>query len=192
MQEIPQTLLSNSKLKKEDRLIDFIIKVVSKYYDVEDNYFTTKNRKRELVVARQTAMYFIVKYSTATLEKTGNAFGGKDHATVLHGVRTIKNLIDCDKVVKQQINELDNIICHKAKAFNSNLDLDSYFYYVDFNDYNSIRINNTKGIILTGFSDEEVIKIKELLDFNKDIKTRNHLNTGYYILEDKIEHDKEN
>ena len=51
-------------------------------------------RKREYVLARQISMTFSMKYTRKSLAVVGNMHGGRDHATTLHAVRTINNLID--------------------------------------------------------------------------------------------------
>lgn len=181
--QITDGLLSNSKLNVEDRIIDYIIKIVGKYYKLEDSYSETKCRKRELVLARQIAMYFILKYSTATLAKTGSKFGNKDHATVLHAKNTIVNLIETDKIIRNEIKQLESVIKYKTKALGKNINFNHEFYHIDFNDFVSIKIHGNKGVMLSGFSKEEVDRIVKA--FNHVIETREHENTGIYILEER-------
>ena len=182
--DIKKKMLSNSRVIKEDRIIEYIIIIVGKFYKVSNIYTQIKSRKREYVLARQIAMYLISKYSTATLEKIGYQFNGKDHATVLHAKKVVNNLIDTDRNIKAQIKDLDNIIKLNSRAISDNIDINEHFYYIDFNDYTSIKISNNKGMILSGFSDQEIKKIKELF-LLKDIETKDHENTGLYILEEK-------
>ena len=182
--DIKKKMLSNSRLVKEDRIIEYIIAIVGKFYNVSNIYTQIKSRKREYVYARQIAMYLISKYSTATLEKIGAQFAGKDHATVLHAKKVINNLIDTDRNIKAQIKDLENIIKLNSRAISDNIDLNEHFYYIDFNNYTSIKITNNKGLIVSGFSDQEIKKLKQFLEL-KDLETRDHENTGLYILEEK-------
>jgi len=182
--DIKKKMLSNSRLVKEDRIIEYIIAIVGKFYNVSNIYTQIKSRKREYVYARQIAMYLISKYSTATLEKIGAQFAGKDHATVLHAKKVINNLIDTDRNIKAQIKDLENIIKLNSRAISDNIDLNEHFYYIDFNNYISIKITNNKGLIVSGFSDQEIKKLKQFLEL-KDLETRDHKNTGLYILEEK-------
>ena len=59
--------------------------------------FFTSTRKRNVVQARQLSMYFAKKYTKASLNVIGEQCGGKDHATVIHSLKTVANLLDTDK-----------------------------------------------------------------------------------------------
>ncbi len=87
--------------------IDYIQKVVCDYFDLPIELLKSKTRKREVVQARQIAMYFAKKMTKSSLANIGMHCGGKDHATVLHACRTVNNLIDTDKQFRVYIDELD-------------------------------------------------------------------------------------
>jgi chromosomal replication initiator protein len=70
----------------------------------------SKTRKREIVQARQLAMYFSKKLTKASLATIGLHCGNKDHATVLHACRTVANLQETDKQFKSYIDELEKKI----------------------------------------------------------------------------------
>jgi len=72
----------------------------------------TKTRKREIVQARQLAMYFSKKHTKSSLATIGLHCGNKDHATVLHACKTVTNLIETDKQFKGFVNEIDKKIQH--------------------------------------------------------------------------------
>ncbi len=57
----------------------------------------SKTRKREIVEIRQCAMYLIQSHTKMSLNATGAMFSGRDHSTVIHGVRTWQDLIDTSK-----------------------------------------------------------------------------------------------
>jgi chromosomal replication initiator protein len=86
--------------------IDYIQKVVCDYFDMPLELLKSKTRKREVVQARQIAMYFAKSMTKSSLATIGLHSGGKDHATVLHACRTVNNLIDTDKRFKAYIDEL--------------------------------------------------------------------------------------
>jgi chromosomal replication initiator protein len=90
--------------------IDFIQKVVSDYFDLAVDTLKSKTRKREVVQARQIAMYFSKNLTKASLASIGMHCGGKDHATVLHACRTVNNLMDTDKRFKGYIEDLEKRI----------------------------------------------------------------------------------
>lgn len=80
------------KMKKEDIIIDAVIRYCGKN-------ILLKTRKREFSEPRQLAMYFIRLNTKLHSTSIGKLFG-KDHATVLHAVKTISDLINIDKAFK--------------------------------------------------------------------------------------------
>lgn len=90
--------------------IDYIQKVVCDYFDLPMELLKSKTRKREVVQARQIAMYFSKKMTKSSLANIGMHCGGKDHATVLHACKTVNNLIDTDKRFRNYIDELNKKI----------------------------------------------------------------------------------
>ncbi|MBA3971714.1 MAG: chromosomal replication initiator protein DnaA [Bacteroidetes bacterium] len=90
--------------------IDYIQKVVCDYFDLPLELLKSKTRKREVVQARQIAMYFAKSMTKSSLATIGLHCGGKDHATVLHACRTVNNLMDTDKRFKNYIEELNKKI----------------------------------------------------------------------------------
>ena len=102
------TKLSNGhqKLYKVEDIKTLIIR----YFNVEKTDFESKRRYRELVQARQVAMYFCVKYTKDSLSKIGYKIGYKNHATVIHACKTVQNYIDTDRHFRQIIYELENRI----------------------------------------------------------------------------------
>ncbi len=87
--------------------IDYIQKVVCDYFDLPIELLKSKTRKREVVQARQIAMYFAKKMTKSSLASIGAHCGGKDHATVLHACRTVNNLMETDKEFKGYLVDLD-------------------------------------------------------------------------------------
>ncbi len=87
--------------------IDYIQKVVCDYFDMEIDLMKSKTRKREVVQARQIAMYFAKKMTKSSLANIGSHCGGKDHATVLHACRTVNNLSETDKRFRTYLEDLD-------------------------------------------------------------------------------------
>ena len=86
--------------------VDFIQKTVADYFSVPVALLKDKTRKKEIVTARQVAMYFTKEHTNHSLKTIGYHFGGRDHATVIHSVQTVSDLIDSDKKFKDQIAEL--------------------------------------------------------------------------------------
>lgn len=90
--------------------IDYIQKVVCDYFDLPIELLKSKTRKREVVQARQIAMFFAKKMTKSSLANIGMHCGGKDHATVLHACKTVNNLIDTDKRFRGYVADLEKKI----------------------------------------------------------------------------------
>jgi len=93
---------------KRELTIDYISKVVSDYFCIPVDSLFVKTRKREIVQARQIAMYFAKNLTQSSLASIGSQIGGKDHATVLHACRTVTNLKEIDKNFRLSIDEIEN------------------------------------------------------------------------------------
>lgn len=86
--------------------IDDIITQVCKHYNVEDSELHSKSRKREVVQARQVAMFLTKQFTDLSASKIGAFIGKKDHATVLHSIKTIKEQYDVDKTFQEEIEDI--------------------------------------------------------------------------------------
>jgi chromosomal replication initiator protein len=90
--------------------IDYIQKVVSDYFNIPVETINSRTRKREIVQARQLAMYFSKKHTKSSLATIGIHCGDKDHATVLHACRTVNNLLETDKQFKVYVDDIEKKI----------------------------------------------------------------------------------
>ena len=90
--------------------IYYIQKIVCDYFELPLETLKSKTRKREVVQARQLAMYFSKSLTKSSLSAIGAHCGGKDHATVLHACRTVNNLMETDKKFKGYISDLQKRI----------------------------------------------------------------------------------
>ncbi len=95
------------KSTKREISIDYIQKVVCNFYNIPMDLLQSKTRKREIVQARQVAMFFSKSLTKSSLATIGSQIGGKDHATVLHACKTVNNLIETDKRFRQQVDEIE-------------------------------------------------------------------------------------
>lgn len=182
LKSMSESILSNSDVSVNDRIAEYIIYIVPRYLRIDETFHQTKNRKRELVIGRQLAMWLMRRYTSLSLDKIGEYFS-RDHATVLHAKKQIDDLRETDKGIKKQLNDLKNIVTLKSKALVNKVDLDNDFYYIDLNDFVSIRMGSNKAMIVTGFTDQEIEALKWRI--KESFEVRNHTNTGTYILEQK-------
>src|SRR6056297_2629193 len=102
--EMTEKLIKNTK---KEISIDYIQKVVCNYFNIPIEMVQSKTRKREIVQARQVAMFFSKGLTKASLATIGSQIGGKDHATVLHACKTVNNLLETDKRFRIQIDEIE-------------------------------------------------------------------------------------
>ena len=87
--------------------VEDIIEKVCNYYKVDTSTIHTKTRKREVVQMRQVAMYLAKKHTETSSSKIGQIIGKKDHATVLHACKIVKDQVDVDKAFKAEIDEIE-------------------------------------------------------------------------------------
>lgn len=109
--ELTKKTLSNfiTNTRKEIS-IDYIQRVVCDYFKIPIEEVQSKTRKRDIVQARQLAMYFAKKYTKASLASIGSQIGKRDHATVLHACKTVKNLSETDKIFRGYVEDLNRKI----------------------------------------------------------------------------------
>lgn len=84
----------SEKLRKRDILLRQIILDVCEVESWEK--LISKDRKRELVIARQLYCYYAKQVLGSSLKTIGKAVGGRDHTTAIHSIQTIKDLV-CTK-----------------------------------------------------------------------------------------------
>lgn len=95
------------KQSKHEITIDYIQKIVCDYFNMPIDSIQSKTRKREIVQARQIAMFFSKTLTKSSLASIGAQIGNKDHATVLHACKTVNNLIDTDKHFRLDVEEIE-------------------------------------------------------------------------------------
>jgi chromosomal replication initiator protein len=86
--------------------IDLIQRVVAEYYSLDLSEFTAKKRTRAVAFPRQIAMFLCRQLTDFSLPKIGEAFGGRDHTTVIHAHDKIATDIKNDAVLAATVREL--------------------------------------------------------------------------------------
>lgn len=86
--------------------INTIIDTVSQFYGLRNIDLKSKKRTREIAYPRQIAMFLTRDLTDNSLPKIGEAFGGRDHTTVLHAIEKISTLLKEDPSLKSIIEEL--------------------------------------------------------------------------------------
>jgi chromosomal replication initiator protein len=85
---------------------DMIIDITSLYFGITVDDLTGPSRRQPLARSRQISMYLCREHTDLSLPKIGSAFGGRDHTTVLHAVDRVKNLMQEDKQVFDEVTKL--------------------------------------------------------------------------------------
>jgi len=106
--ELTKEIVQNYvKQTKKVYSIDMIQEIVAKYFNVDIEDIQSKSRKREIVQARQFAMYFAKKITNKPYAEIGKSIGNRNHATVLHACKTIDGLKKIDKEFNKFYKDLE-------------------------------------------------------------------------------------
>jgi len=70
-----------------------IQKAVSDYYNIKVNFLLSKKRTKDIVLARQVAIYLSRELTDLSLISIGESFGRRDHTTIIHSYNKIRNKI---------------------------------------------------------------------------------------------------
>ncbi len=92
--------------------IENIQKIVADYYKIRRSDMLSKNRSRTIARPRQIAMTLAKELTNHSLPEIGNAFGGKDHTTVLYATRKINGLKDTDTRIAEDYKNLLRTLSH--------------------------------------------------------------------------------
>ncbi len=111
-QEVVESLLKDI-LQEEARravTIDQIQKRVAEHFDVRLADMTSKRRPANIAFPRQIAMYLARELTRASLNEIGEAFGGRDHGTVLHACKQVKKRMKEQDKIRQTISYIDSAL----------------------------------------------------------------------------------
>lgn len=94
--------------------IDQIQKKVADHFDIRLADMTSKRRPNNIAKPRQIAMYLARVHTKASLHDIGDAFGGRDHGTVLHAHRVVRDQMAKDEKTRQTISFLESALTRNA------------------------------------------------------------------------------
>ena len=103
-------------LKKYNEFVPspaLIIEYICRYYDVDEEQVRGQGRKRDLMEARQTAMYLIRRMTNLSLNDIGREFGDRDHTTVLHSLDQVEKKMRSDPAYAEKVKEITTNINNK-------------------------------------------------------------------------------
>ena len=100
----------------EEVTMDKVQDVVCEYFNITRETLLSKTRKRNIVQARQIAMYLSRNLiGGCSLSTIGMELGGKDHATVLHACNTVSDLMSTDKLFRQYVSDIERMLVPVAR-----------------------------------------------------------------------------
>lgn len=102
---IETTLPANNELT-----IERICDVVCQYYALPIEEINSKSKKQKVSEARQVAMYLARNHTDSPLSTIGTAIGKRDHSTVIHACRTIRNQMDVDTQLSHRIHKIEEML----------------------------------------------------------------------------------
>lgn len=90
--------------------IDDVKQCVCEHFNLKVNQIDSRSRTQQIAYARQVAMYLSSELTDKSHVQIGLCIGNRNHATVIHAIKQIKNMIDVDGATRQDIEELRNIL----------------------------------------------------------------------------------
>ena len=106
--EDARTLLSNVICGAEppEAIAERVITTVAARYGVPPEDIKGTRRSKEIVTARQIAIYVVNHVTNLTLKSTGNIFGGKDHSTILYSIQSVTDQMRKDVSFEHEVDEI--------------------------------------------------------------------------------------
>ena len=96
--------------QKREINAQLIMKTVADYYDISVEDLTRQTRRREYAVPRQYAMYLTRELTDMSLPQIGQAFGGRDHSTVLHACNTVDKNAKTNQSIASVVEDIKNLV----------------------------------------------------------------------------------
>ena len=106
--ETVEQLLQSLIVKNRTRRLDAeaIQRRVAEHYKIPEAKLKARDRTARIAFPRQVAMYLCSELTDMKLVAIGEAFGGRDHGTVIHAKKTIRDRMDVDAEVKRDVEYL--------------------------------------------------------------------------------------
>lgn len=105
IQNVKNLLKTNAKPKRVIAIKD-VVKLISQFYNTDENSIYEKNRKKEVVKPRQVIMYILREDFSISLPTIGEKLGGRDHTTVIHSCEKIREEITRNPMLLEEIGQI--------------------------------------------------------------------------------------
>jgi len=115
-----------SPLAPQQISVQSILDAVCSYYQVKLNDLLSKRRHKSIALPRQVGMALARKYTRYSLEEIGGYFGGRDHTTVMHAIKTIDHRRQDDGTLSQDIARIEELLADRRTHDDHQLDAASH------------------------------------------------------------------
>lgn len=110
-----ETILADMVPPKAQVAPEELLALVARHFDVSVDDLVGSRRLKNLVLARQVAMYLLRVDLDLPYTRIGEMFGGRDHATAMHSVRKVEELLDVDEMLRHAVNTLREQMAQPAQ-----------------------------------------------------------------------------
>jgi chromosomal replication initiator protein len=120
LMRVPVTLdmarqaLDNLIVRQEKLTVEDILSVVARHCRISESDLIGRSRRKEVAYARQVAMYLAREEMNTSLPKIGQALGGRDHTTIMHGIDKIASQIEKDDALRRDIIAIRELLYREA------------------------------------------------------------------------------
>ncbi len=105
-----KNLVKNSTKQKKNISIKDVIRLVSEFYNVDEESVYDKTRKKEVVKPRQVIMYILREDLSVSFPSIGEKMGGRDHTTVIHSCEKVKEEIKTNPILMEEITQIRSML----------------------------------------------------------------------------------
>lgn len=96
--------------EKQEITLEKIMETVCNHYNVTPEDLCSRNRKQKIALVRQVAMYIASEHTNLSNVQIGLNLGNRNHATVIHAINQVKNLLDVDEKVRVDISAIEDML----------------------------------------------------------------------------------
>jgi len=105
-----KNLVKNNSKPKKNISVKEVVKIVSDFYNIDEQSIYDKTRKKEVVKPRQVIMYLLREDLNISYPSIGEKLGGRDHTTVIHSCEKVKEDIKSNQPLLQELNHIRSLI----------------------------------------------------------------------------------
>ncbi|MBN2472207.1 MAG: chromosomal replication initiator protein DnaA, partial [Anaerolineae bacterium] len=105
-EELVRRVVKEFRAPRRTHTIETVLEVTAAYHNLSIDDLVGPRRTKKIAMARQQAMYLAREATEASLPQIGQAIGGRDHTTIMHGYNKVIELLESDEEIRQEIKQL--------------------------------------------------------------------------------------